>query len=207
MRIVAGKLKRRKLLTNPGVTTRPITDRVKEQLFENLGGVLNGERVADVFAGTGTIGLEAISRGASSAVFFERDQKAVALLKNNIKALQVADSTLCWKVDIRRTSFKPKGIEGVIPYDLIFFDPPYKLCDVIKPGHPLFASLQRLARPDVSAEDAKLIFRTPERQQLVMPECWQLDWDMDLSTMKIHVFAKAAGSFSESASKSLSDSQ
>ncbi|MEM9701916.1 MAG: RsmD family RNA methyltransferase, partial [Planctomycetota bacterium] len=66
MRIVAGKYRRRSLLPPVGEQTRPITDRAKEQLFENLGGELPDRRVLDAFAGTGTIGLEALSRGAAS---------------------------------------------------------------------------------------------------------------------------------------------
>ncbi|MGD9854019.1 MAG: RsmD family RNA methyltransferase, partial [Planctomycetaceae bacterium] len=68
MRIIAGKYRRRKLLTKPGLTTRPITDRAKEPLFERLESHLEGARVADVFAGTGTLGLESLSRGARSVV-------------------------------------------------------------------------------------------------------------------------------------------
>ena len=75
MRIVAGKFRRRKLFANPGLKTRPITDRVKESLFERLSGELEGKRIADVFAGTGTLGLEALSRGAKSVVFIESDRR------------------------------------------------------------------------------------------------------------------------------------
>ena len=90
MRIVAGRLKRRKLRTNPGLVTRPITDRAKEMLFDRLG-TFDGERVADVFAGTGTIGLEALSRGASRVVFVEQDRLAHELLRENVAALGVED--------------------------------------------------------------------------------------------------------------------
>ncbi|HLJ10696.1 MAG TPA: RsmD family RNA methyltransferase, partial [Planctomycetaceae bacterium] len=71
MQIVSGKYRHRKLETNPGETTRPITARVKVALFDRLQPVLQQAKVADVFSGTGTIGLEALSRGAASVVFIE----------------------------------------------------------------------------------------------------------------------------------------
>ena len=76
MRIIAGEFRRRRLLVNSGLTTRPMTDRIKEIFFERIQDRLAGRRIADVFAGTGPLGLEALSRGAKSAVFFESDRKA-----------------------------------------------------------------------------------------------------------------------------------
>src|ERR687895_355607 len=99
MRIIAGRFRRRQLAAAPGTTTRPLTDRVKEHLFQRLG-AFDGERVLDVFAGTGTIGLEALSRGARTAVFVERDHKAFELLRKNVAALGVTDETLCWRADV-----------------------------------------------------------------------------------------------------------
>ena len=124
MRIIRGRFGRRKLLSNPGDTTRPITDKVKESLFEYLEDELQGARVADIFAGTGTIGLESLSRGATSIVFFERDRKAVELLRKNVATLKIEDETLCWATDVMKTSFRPKNCEGMTPFDIAFFDPP-----------------------------------------------------------------------------------
>src|SRR6516165_10026496 len=80
MQIVAGKYRHRKLESSPGETTRPITARVKVALFDRLQPELQEARVADIFSGTGTIGLEALSRGAASIVFIESDREAVARL-------------------------------------------------------------------------------------------------------------------------------
>ena len=76
MRIVAGELRRRKLLTNPGKTTRPITDRAKVMLFDHIRDFIPGKRVLDVFSGTGSLGFESLSRGAKSVVFCEQDHRA-----------------------------------------------------------------------------------------------------------------------------------
>ena len=190
MRIIAGKYRRRKLLTNPGLTTRPYTDRMKERLFENLGGELHEERVADIFAGTGNIGLESLSRGASSVVFIEKDKHAVELLKENVAKLKLETETFCWKTDVKTCSFRPKGLEQFYPYDLIFFDPPYPMVKSIVPGQPLFRSLQRLAREEISAEDVRLILRTPDHAEWVCPFEWEIDWTLQDSSW-IYVLKKS----------------
>lgn len=190
MRIIAGRLRRRPLQAPKGSRTRPITDRAKEQLFENLGGELHGERVADVFSGSGTIGLEALSRGASSVVFFERDRAAFEALRANIDYLKVPDETLCWKTDILRTSFAPKNADQFFPYDLIFFDPPYKMVPELAPQSQLGKALVRLARPSVSASGASLVFRTPRRARFEMPDVWELDWELPISDMMITVYRR-----------------
>lgn len=192
MRIISGRFRRRVLETPKGHNTRPITDRAKEQLFENLGGELHGERVADVFSGPGTIGLEAVSRGASRVVFFEKDRRAFAALRANVETLQLRDTTICWRTDILRTSFRPKNAEEFLPYQLVFFDPPYSMVKDIAKGDPLFGSLTRLARPDVTDDNVQLVFRTPRTARFSMPELWELDWELPISDMKIHVFRKTA---------------
>ena len=134
MRIIAGRFRRRTLKTNPGHTTRPITDRVKESLFEHLADVIPGAHVADIFAGTGTLGLESLSRGAVHATFIERDRKAVELLRENVAKLEVEDETLVWPADVTKCSFRPKGGAEDTPWNVIFFDPPYRFVQYIKRG-------------------------------------------------------------------------
>jgi 16S rRNA (guanine966-N2)-methyltransferase len=190
MRIIRGRFGRRKLLSNPGDTTRPITDKVKESLFEYLEDELQGARVADIFAGTGTIGLESLSRGANSIVFFERDRKAVELLRKNVATLKVEDETLCWATDVMKTSFRPKNCDGMTPFDIAFFDPPYRMVEDIVPGKLLFKSLERLAREDVTSDDALLVFRTPSRAVFKLPDAWQPERKLDYSRMEVHWFRK-----------------
>lgn len=188
VRIIAGRFRRRKLLTSPGMTTRPITDRVKETLFERLSDELEGSRVADVFSGTGTMGLEALSRGAASVVFVENDNRALELLRQNVAALKVEDETLCWRADVFRCSFRPKGLPHLLPYRLIFFDPPYRMVPALKPDSPLYRSLERLARPGISVDDAVLVLRTPEDAEFEAPPSWRRDRHMQLSTMELHIY-------------------
>lgn len=190
MRIIAGKYRRRKLQTNPGLTTRPITDRAKEQLFERLERHLDQARVADIFAGTGSLGLESLSRGARSAVFIEQDHKAVELLQRNIAAIGVEDDTLVWRTDAVRCSYRPQGVPEFVPFDLMFFDPPYKMIDTLQPATPLHKALQRLSRSTVSSEHAILCLRTPAGATFEMPPEWPLVRTLDLSSMQVHLYEK-----------------
>ncbi len=192
MRIISGKYRRRNLATTPGITTRPITSRVKECLFENIEKRIIGKRVADIFAGTGTIGLEALSRGASCVTFIEKDRKALELLHENIAMLACEEQSLVWPADILRCSFKPKGDRADIfsPLDTLFFDPPYKMVKDIQPGKKLWLSLKRMARDEVSAPDASLIFRAPEHVDFELPEEWKIEWTLEMSHMVIHVCDK-----------------
>lgn len=191
MRIIAGEFRRRQLRVSPGLTTRPITDRVKEILFERIGHLLPDTRVADIFAGTGSLGLEALSRGARRAVFIESDRLAFDLLKQNVAALGVEPRAFCWRTDARKSSFRPKGVDEFLPFDVIFFDPPYRLSEPRRGGpNPLGDALRRLARQGVTADDAWLFFRTSED---VTPECppvWQHQTTHLISSMAIHVYRK-----------------
>lgn len=201
MRIVAGKYRRRSLLPPAGEQTRPITDRAKEQLFENLGGELLGRRVLDAFAGTGTIGLEALSRGASSCVFLEADKRTHGLLTQNVERLGVTDVSVVWRVDILRTSFRPRRSPeqevDPLPYDLLFFDPPYKMADGIKDGRPLYKSLQRVAKPRLCAADAELILRVPSQLDIAPPPEWTQYRELRVGGMKFLMCDRAAWTLDE----------
>ena len=121
MRIIAGEHRGRKLLDPADQTTRPVTDRVKQSLFDVLRERLPDAAVYDVFAGTGSFGLESLSRGASGAVFFESHRPAVERLRRNVDLLGVADRCRVVTGDLFRLGF------GMMPpADLIFFDPPYR---------------------------------------------------------------------------------
>ena len=196
MRIITGRFKRRRLLANPGLVTRPISDRVKETLFQKLSdnGCIEGRSVADVFSGTGTIGLEALSRGAVSVTFFELDRVAFDLLHQNVSSLEVDNECICWQTDILRTSFKPKGAKAhFAPYSLVFMDPPYKMAPDIKPRTKLNASLERLAGDTVTTSDAIMVLRIPERTPIQLPPCWEIDWTITTSRMHLHICKKGVG--------------
>jgi len=120
MRIIGGEWRGRTIKAPPGDGTRPTTDRVRESLFSMLAsrlGSFEDLRVADLFAGSGALGLEALSRGAGHCTFVERDRGAISALQANITALGgVADVISRPVENIRAAS---------APYDLIFLDPPY----------------------------------------------------------------------------------
>ncbi|TFH40350.1 MAG: 16S rRNA (guanine(966)-N(2))-methyltransferase RsmD, partial [Lysobacterales bacterium] len=92
MRVITGMAKGRRLLAVPGDGTRPITDRVKESLFDILAGDVEGSVWLDLFAGTGGVGIEALSRGAEHVVFVDKMRKAVDVLRKNLEITQLADS-------------------------------------------------------------------------------------------------------------------
>jgi 16S rRNA (guanine(966)-N(2))-methyltransferase RsmD len=113
MRVIAGKAKGRKLLSVPGESTRPITDRVKESLFNILGERVVGARFLDLFAGTGSVGIEALSRGARQAVFVEISGRAIKTLKRNLELTGLAEGAKVIQQDV----FKFIEREAVAPFD------------------------------------------------------------------------------------------
>ena len=123
MRVIAGRLGARRLKAPAGKGVRPTSDRVREALFAMLG-ELDGASVLDLFAGSGALGIEALSRGAAGVVFVERDAAAVAVLKENLKTLQIEPG----EAEVRRAdALGALRIAGARKetYDLVFIDPPY----------------------------------------------------------------------------------
>lgn len=154
-------------------------------------------RVADVYSGVGTMGMEALSRGAASCVFFEADADVHECLRYNVDAIAGDARTICWRTDVRRTSFRPNGGEDCLPYTLIFFDPPYADVDMLLPGKPLALSFKRLARETISDPAASLILRTPARTDIEEISGWYVDERWDISSMIVWRMRKT-GQLSES---------
>ena len=126
MRIIAGKYRGRKLLPPEGDLTRPITDRVKQSLFDILQPRIEGSRVYDCFAGTGSMGLECLSRDAASVTFFEADRSAVARLQRNIEAVEERDRATIVRGDLFQWFDRQTALIDEARIDLIFLDPPYR---------------------------------------------------------------------------------
>jgi 16S rRNA (guanine966-N2)-methyltransferase len=121
VRIIAGEWRGRTILSPPGISTRPTGDRVRETLFSMLAsrlGTFEGMRVADLFAGSGALGFEALSRGAASATFVESDARAAAAIRKNAESLAAKDRVIL----VGGSAFSLPRSE---PFDLIFADPPY----------------------------------------------------------------------------------
>jgi 16S rRNA (guanine966-N2)-methyltransferase len=126
MRIIAGQLKGRRLQGPKGAGVRPTSDSLRETLFNVLGPTLDGARVLDGFAGTGAIGLEALSRGAAHVTFVERDRRELPVLKANIAACGA--DTACMIVPGDFASFAAD--ETSATFDLVVLDPPYDMADL-----------------------------------------------------------------------------
>lgn len=190
MRIISGRFRRRSLQANPGNTTRPITDRAKVILFDNIERFFKGQRVLDIFCGTGSLGLEALSRGAETCVFIEQDHRAFELLKANIAHVGAAEIAVPWRVSALKSSLKPKGCDW-FPYGLVFFDPPYVMLNDVRPGEPLYRMLLRLARPDITTDDVLVVLRGPEAAVYTLPDCWQIERKLTVGSMELAFIRKA----------------
>lgn len=156
MRIIAGEFKGRLLEAPTGRTTRPTSARARGALFEILGPVLKGARIADLFAGTGALGLESLSRGASSVDFYESSRPALSALRRNIDMLGAATRTRVVTAQL------PESLSRGTAYDIILVDPPWR------DGHELrvarrIVELQRLSR------DGVIVIECPRSEALETP--------------------------------------
>lgn len=157
MRIIAGRYKRRVLASPPQhSTTRPLPDRVRESLFNLLRGHFDDASVFDGFAGVGSFGLEALSRGANHVVMVERDKRVASVLQSNIDALDAADEAMVVTGD----ALGPSAIARCrTPINIAFLDPPYAMSRDPKAWPLIVAQMSRLATH--MAHDGYLMVRTP----------------------------------------------
>ncbi|CAO5164544.1 RNA/DNA methyltransferase Rv2966c [Frankia sp. AiPs1] len=125
-RIIGGIARGRPLLVPPGASTRPTSDRAREGLFNTLATFIDlaGARVADLYAGSGAVGLEGLSRGASHALLVDRDAGAVRTLRRNVETLGLLGAQIC-QAPVSRVVQNTPGK----PYEVIFLDPPYAMGD------------------------------------------------------------------------------
>jgi 16S rRNA (guanine966-N2)-methyltransferase len=131
-RVIAGTAGGRRLAVPPGTTTRPTSDRAREGLFASLLSALgsfNGLRVLDLYAGSGAIGLEALSRGAERVLLVESDARAAAVIKANVKSVALPGATLAVDRVERLLARPPAGHDDQSRFDLVIADPPYALAD------------------------------------------------------------------------------
>jgi 16S rRNA G966 N2-methylase RsmD len=157
MRIIAGEFRSRRLNTPPdATTTRPIPDRVRESLFSLLRGHFEGARVLDLFAGTGVIGLEAVSRGAIECVFVEKDRRIADVLRRNVTLLGVEDRCEVFEADALGAGALARCPR---PVDLVFLDPPYPLVRDPLGWSRLRAQMERLF--PLLADNGFCMLRTP----------------------------------------------
>ncbi len=156
VRIIAGDFRRRTLISPRGLTTRPIPDRVKESFYGMLGTRIKDAAVVDLFAGSGSIGLEALSRGAKSCLFVERDRGSADVLTQNIEMFKCQDRAKVAIGDALGLSIVARCPR---PLDLVFFDPPYPMIRDQQGWDRVKAQASQLAA--LLADDGFLVIRTP----------------------------------------------
>ena len=151
MRIIAGSRKGHRIAAPKGETTRPTGDRIREAAF-NLTGPVDDAVVLDLFAGSGALGMEALSRGAARATFVESDREACRTIDANLDKLRLTGARVLCQ-DVLRFLATDRG-----PYDLILVDPPYDLVESL--AVPLSSHLPRLLAPD-----GVVVYETSSRQE------------------------------------------
>jgi 16S rRNA (guanine966-N2)-methyltransferase len=160
MRVVAGRFGGRRLSAPGGRDTRPTADRVREALFSMLGPV-GGARVLDLFAGSGALAIEALSRGASEALLVERDARAVAVIRANLDALAIGADEAQVVAGTASAALRNASARGAT-YDLVFLDPPYRSAPGL--GRELSAALA-----PVLAAGARVVTESDRRAPLELP--------------------------------------
>lgn len=148
MRIITGSAKGAKLKAPRGLDTRPTTDRVKESIFNILGNAVYEAVVLDLFAGTGSLGLEALSRGARQAVFVDQSIASIQVIKDNVDHTKMSDKAEILKSDVLKTIEKFTRTENL--FDIVFCDPPYNKGYINK-------VLQLIDKGTIVAEQAILV--------------------------------------------------
>jgi 16S rRNA (guanine966-N2)-methyltransferase len=177
MRVIAGRYGGRRLTAPKGRTTRPTSERVREALFAMLGDV-EGARVLDLFAGTGALGIEALSRGAERAVFVESDRAAIEVLRANLTALGLGEE----QAQIRREHAGEAlrmARKRKETYDLILIDPPYG--QALRWGPRLSATL-----PAVLAPRARVVLESDRRTPLDLGLGFEKERRYGDTTIAIH---------------------
>lgn len=169
MRIISGTARGTKLFTLEGLDTRPTLDRVKEPLFNIINFDLEDAVVLDLFAGSGALGLEAISRGAKKVFLCEKNRNAANIVEKNIEKTKFQDQAILIRNDFEKAiSFIEQLNEKI---DVVFIDPPYKT-DLIK------KSLEKILNSDILNDDFIIIAETDEPERILK----------DINILNINVF-------------------
>lgn len=161
MRIVAGLHRGRTLVAPGGENTRPTLDRTREAVFSSLGVKVIDAVVLDAFAGSGAMGLEALSRGAQEATFLDIDTAAVNAVTQNVNAMHLEDVAKIFRMDA--CAYLQSLAQGSKAYTLVFLDPPYH-------HHLIEPVLTLLTERQLLAESAVLVAETAPDEELLVPK-------------------------------------
>ena len=166
MRISGGKARGVELCVSKSAVHRPAMDRLRQGIFSSIGQSIEGVHVCDLFAGTGSYGLEALSRGAASAVFVEKNRQACAMIKENIPIVAKSMGVVQMDTSIQTAdAIKANGLVDQ-KFDLIFADPPYEIIESIQKN--LFSTFHRLLN-----DNGIVVFEMPGRLEFE-PSGWNL---------------------------------
>lgn len=157
MRVIAGKARGRRLAAVPGSKTRPTTDRVKEAIFSMIGPYFAGGLGLDLFAGTGGLGIEALSRGLDRVVFIDQDRNAVRVIHQNLDATNFSREAEVYRADAMKSLYWLKKRE--LRFDVIFLDPPYAQKRLVR-------LLQKIEEYGLLHRDGVIVVEHPVDQSL-----------------------------------------
>lgn len=164
MRIIAGTRKSRSIKALPGQNTRPTLDVVKEALFASIGPWIEDKLILDLFAGSGNIGLEALSRGARHVVFVDGSKEACQIIQENIQSLDFKQASILLRMDAFQACRYLKNKQQV--FDLIYLDPPYAKVNLVK--------VLKALEP-ISHLDSRIIYECLKDESFDLPEGYALD--------------------------------
>ncbi|MGN1275508.1 MAG: 16S rRNA (guanine(966)-N(2))-methyltransferase RsmD [Floccifex sp.] len=159
MRVISGKARGKKLIAPQGMHTRPVTDQIKEALFNSWQFKVNGCRFLDCFAGSGSMGIEAISRNASYTVFIDNDKNAIQTIQTNLKGCHF-DSKLYSVIQDDIFQVLPRLDAKNQPFDIIYLDPPYTVDEIFIPV------MEAMAKTNLLKKDGILAIRTKKEKEL-----------------------------------------
>lgn len=154
MRVVAGKYGGRPLKTLAGKTTRPTTDKVKGAIFNMIGPYFDGGRVLDLYAGSGSLAIEAISRGMASAILVEKDRRAQAIINQNLKMTREEERFELLKMEANQSLERITG-----HFDLVLLDPPYAKEQIV-------TDIEKMAERELLINDALIVCETDKSVDL-----------------------------------------
>lgn len=158
MRVIAGTAKGRRLIAPEGIDTRPVTSKIKEALFSIWQMEIADAKFLDLFAGSGSIGIEAMSRGAEKVVFVEKDWRAVNVIKQNLSICKFKEGCQVYRDDVFRRIERLK--EDGDTFDIIYLDPPFTVDEIFLPV------LEALSRGEILADEGVIAIRTKKKKEM-----------------------------------------
>lgn len=167
MRVISGEYGSRRLKAVPGNNTRPTTDKIKEGMFNLLGGYFSGGRVLDLYGGSGALAIEAVSRGMDEAVITEKYRPAIQTIRENVAITKEEEKFTILTGDNRSTLKKLKATKSDLRFDLVFIDPPYKNQTIEK-------DIQWLEDQGLLTQEALILCESDD--QTVLPQNME-DWE------------------------------